>query len=1314
MSALVAEDSLFGGNINQQLMPTVFVERITLSSGSDPIVKDDPHIDHEWEGKYVKDRYGTRKITYPGFSLARKSNTGDALAVTVDLVVKDKITDEITSSWFYDETVLKYMKIRIIQSRDKGLSAELVKGNISALQKPRYKNRFEQQYISLQKNDQSLENFYSVSETGRELVSSIPYRAKFFSKNSEPEHLAYYVFCYFDIAELSQDYDLDLYGYDYQNGIISNFVTYETAIDNYKLVSESHIYYTPDGKIWAGPVHQRQGAYMAGIRHTSQPHPMLTRETTINGTVQDFRNIQQNIGTTIDMSPIRSIIGQFKDDYDSSDIKIEDSPAYFSEAFVTRGSPGSGTSHFVFSFNFYDFLRQESQFGNLMREFGGTDSTTTSQIKSLSKIKSLKVFRHRANPHGLSNNIGSPTVGGFYRPRPYDISADLPVLVVESADQQPLSLMPAKNFRPKMVVSSVESGEKVLVGSIREMNLKNASVEYRNFAITDHSVDDVTDGVYQYSVKVEVEDGAVIFVKNLLKNLQSSIQQFSLYYDLSSSPEFYDFNSKQFKDAFLQYFITAALSDSRARRTPGGAQIDFANSPWVEPLATFVVTLAALTDTISHTETASADQMYKQLFMLSNPKTGTPEGISAVLGLMGELETILESVVGTNKKVETDLTVRAGSTSSGKSLLLKAEKMFSSLYDSEVPNSYGLDFLGASDRNNFAGVKTITFDDYSKRLITENRKYFSRRASANPIPDISPLQTVDIAGVEPHLSNFGKYAPTYLTPYIAKNGKSSLMNHQPNLQFNKHNDFSIKYLNALANNQAGSFPVTKVSKTTNVEKVGFLGKLGISVMTPGQARAKEIGQMGTSIISSVKVMSDGSEFVEETIEYSNREVVIPMAGVDEVINIFSSDLSLFNNARLSLENPLSNMANQEVKQLSRSDFEVPGIGSGASDLLDFATDTNGDVHADLVERIPNQIKSIFYGGSGGIRKDYFSFEYDYLNDFRSANAFIWNYQVIAKVESFAGFQRTDAGTSMAAGAIWKPFDADKYEQSETPGGSLLCRLVMYNDSALNIGVSKYADIPYYDTYFFIAPNTAEAISRISSGYAPGVTINTSYQKLKTGGSRITNKLMRIVSSAYLRTGRQPRPPRNPGTPVPDQGVTRYHDPLRRSHGNAVIRLIEETGCVIIHDTPYDDSTAAATEDMESHGVGHGDLVGDDGYEYDDDLDAPVAPPGEAASEMTLEIYCEQVINIVEAADRAVMGSMDAERVEEILSVSSEFAALARVWSMSLSDSMSICFPDFSYDSDDTGGGGMDVDEVVMGGYGGGRPGGIGRGAGVGY
>ena len=32
---------------NKQLMPSVFVQKVTLETGSDIIIREDPHIDHE-------------------------------------------------------------------------------------------------------------------------------------------------------------------------------------------------------------------------------------------------------------------------------------------------------------------------------------------------------------------------------------------------------------------------------------------------------------------------------------------------------------------------------------------------------------------------------------------------------------------------------------------------------------------------------------------------------------------------------------------------------------------------------------------------------------------------------------------------------------------------------------------------------------------------------------------------------------------------------------------------------------------------------------------------------------------------------------------------------------------------------------------------------------------------------------------------------------------------------------------------------------------------------------------------------------------
>ena len=1153
---------------NKQLMPSVFIQKVTLETGSDIITRQDPHIEHEWEGTYVTDMYGTRKITYSGFSLLDEPPMSDGLSIKLDLIVKDEVQDETVSSWFYDIQVLKYMKVRIIQSRDKSLSSELKKGKISALTNPNFQNRYEEKIISLQKEGEDISNFYSTSETGRGLVSSIPYQTSFFSAKSDPKHLAYYVFCYFDIAELSQDYNLSLYGFDYKNGIISENITSETVIENYKVVSEAEIFYTPDGKIWAGPVHEHNGVYMAGVRHTSASHPILTRQVALNTTVQDFRNIQQIVGQQIDLKPVQSLISSLKQSYDSSNVIVEDKPPYFSDAFASRSIDNSsiGAAKFVFSFNFTEFIKQESKYGQLL-ESG--DHLIRNKIKSLTKIKSIKIFRYRVEPNKSSNHIGSTVVGGIYSQRPYDTSQEAPTLIVQSSDLVAGSLKPATKEKP-VSATVASTGESTLVGSIMETNISNAE-NVRNFAVTDYSYDAITDGYYQYSVEIEVEDGTVAYLKELLAGLQSSVTQFSRYHDLSYSPKFYDANSKEFKSAFLQNYMPYAAASGV------NGVLDFSSSPWVEPIAKLVEVLRVLTSEITTKDT------FQSLYKIANPITGTPEGILATLGLLKELEYVFESVLGSS--AQNDLTLKAGISGTSRSTIMSATNLFSHIFDADVPNLYGLSFIDMVDRNNYAGLKAISVGDYANRLIYENQKYLSGLGATEPIPYVTdaPLSTVP-ASISEYIGDFTTYAPAYLTPMSVINGNGSAWDSQTTTR-SKTNNFSIRLLGSINRGQAGE---TRNAMSSDIEKVDFLGGLGISVMSPEVSQTIDASEFITAeTTEALSYLGEESLFVKDSVEFSNKLASVPMHGVNEVVNIFSSDINFNSSQAYGLDNDLTALESQETSQLSISNFSPTPLDSTVGDILDtyvipFAVGERESpviYNVSAIQKIPNQIKSVFYSGQSGFKYDFFNYEYDFIRSPDTANSFIWNYQVIAKVEYLSGYEISNEGAVQVSSPSWSILDKTTFESLQAGGiHSLLCRLVKYYDSNFKIGLSKFADIPYYQDYFVIAKNEQVAASKTVPPFNAGVTLQQAvYNKLRNLGAQYTTVLMNIPSSTYLSTNRaDQKRPKNSG----DAG---YYDATRDNKTNAVVQIVDATDCTLYEIPEIVMPEPPATEDRYVYG-----------------------------------------------------------------------------------------------------------------------------------
>ena len=179
----ISHEGVFGnGSYEQRLMPIVFIDKITLENNSiPPTPTDNPHIVDT-----IKDLQALEGIGLQGYLLYEKATvqTGPSgCYVTINMIVKDIIENSSLSSWFYDAELLKYMQIRIIQSTDKNLTSSLISGKFAVLEKPESEGLFQEQILTLSQYYESTKDFYSIDETGRNNIASIPSEAKHNERN---------------------------------------------------------------------------------------------------------------------------------------------------------------------------------------------------------------------------------------------------------------------------------------------------------------------------------------------------------------------------------------------------------------------------------------------------------------------------------------------------------------------------------------------------------------------------------------------------------------------------------------------------------------------------------------------------------------------------------------------------------------------------------------------------------------------------------------------------------------------------------------------------------------------------------------------------------------------------------------------------------------------------------------------------------------------------------------------------------------------------------------------------------------------------
>mgnify|MGYP006407433251 FL=1 len=96
MAVAVNQEQIVGS-----LIPDVYLKTITLETASTVIRETNPHIEHARESVRVY-----------------KEPTDNSLQVTLDLLLKEELDNNLIDSWFSDQNFQKYLRFTVIQSTD--------------------------------------------------------------------------------------------------------------------------------------------------------------------------------------------------------------------------------------------------------------------------------------------------------------------------------------------------------------------------------------------------------------------------------------------------------------------------------------------------------------------------------------------------------------------------------------------------------------------------------------------------------------------------------------------------------------------------------------------------------------------------------------------------------------------------------------------------------------------------------------------------------------------------------------------------------------------------------------------------------------------------------------------------------------------------------------------------------------------------------------------------------------------------------------------------------------------------------------------
>jgi len=1044
------------------------------------------------------------RVSFEKISL---SNTPTGLEVNIELNIKEVLDNNFFGSWFDDIKIKRYILIDVIQSTDKGMTEALSFSNdmiqlcnlsrsnrnntndirVRALSYLTGKKRLSEllglletkttrNTISLNGDDRNnidIKNYPSYTNSDGEKVYQISYKTRFtIADNIEPKHLAYFAVCSIDIQSLCSELEID---YDVAESFEENGkVVSEIVIEDSKIAGYSYLYVDENGVAWSGPIHQNDAGVWRSGDDESPQSITLSKITVSNTKIQDFRNFDEIERMILDFNQQTSgVNGLIANSFNrlkqftkiqSVDYKPDRRLSQFTDIFSSIDS--NGDVKFLFGIDFMNVLKNYSKFSKL---YDSNNQTFKSESIRNTKILDLKLYRRR-----IKNNISSNNSVA---------KLDLEKFNEEESDEL---IFQTKDESWRNIIDS-----NTQEASIRETELLVSSdTEFmRYFTGVDKTFKQLTDGVYQYYIEFELEDGAIQLIKDQLENLSLAKNQLTEYYNTVSKPTMRKFllesqnphidspRETSHNSVITDYgydIVLNKLSPQLANRLInqyGG--IDAALSPWVSSATIFEVALDVFSESIQTNE----DRLSKINFLstILMPRSTNPSIISKIIELINYITSSISKTFDINlENINSSSPVSPLSTRTSKSF--KVIKFFNDIFDSNTLKSYNIDYLSASpsDPNSDDGLRIINKNKLNQRVSNEMLKFFSGE-------DL----TINFQGEQENVSENIKYS--FLTPTrldfknraILFSGIESDDAEQIRVIENFYNTEN-QYEKAISiYADILNFKLDVSGK--NRQRLS-VAKQETRNLSPNEAINEAINE---PVKTSEKINDLFSDFANLTIsrfKVSTDATLNANSNIKSLNNLMSSLSSGAIRSRQS-NNPscASNSSHGMSKIISNTEFDyVKNFANKRPNAIRIVEDSSGRSHvlgfnrlrpfsASKLNKIPNQIRALILKPtqlSDNIKNN-INYTGDFQTCIRNKTINYFNFEMIAEVQFLDGFEPIqDTDNLNLNSPIWRTLDK-QYLDSIVDEKEILCRLKSFQNLDININPSNDLEKRYYDKYFII-------------------------------------------------------------------------------------------------------------------------------------------------------------------------------------------------------------------------------------------------------
>lgn len=722
--ANVYEEGIYG-----TLLPDILIDKITLENSGFIMPEENPHIDNEREE--IRNTLSVAPRSARNSNLSSVQGVGqtkDGMKVTLNFTIKEKYKNDIVGKWVSEIDFQKYLKIKVFEIRDARLSSllSLSKDFAGVLDprtytssKPAARNAL-RGYIKLSRDEtlnfikrnvsvQDISIQEAVRETSLETLDdgtkilNTHFIKTFLKPSSNVGHLSYYVASYLDYYRLIEDFEIKndprLFLFLYN----ANKISGEIVFDNFQVKGETYVYLDQNSKIWNGDVHKNEeGQYRSEIFEKPESIP-LTRRIVSNSTVQDFRRRQQIEKVNFDFNPVKKYFENFEQKNSSTNTNfISKKNSYFGKIDIAIDEDKD--AKIKFSIALKNLLFNSSDYAYLISDH---DSILANRVARRTKIKSLKMFRQRVKIANSNNNTA--TIAKTYVP------------FSKNEIKQVL-------FHSKDPATTAVDSDKFYLRTMRTL-LYPAVLEYTG---VDRTASELSDGLYRYSLEIEVEDPFVEYFEEMIKGLQVAREELQSYKveseKLSLSKYFLEtsdphINSPKEKDIIGTIFegnyniLTNSFTETFIRKMAEKYN-SITTAPWVLYTSYYADTLAIFVPGLNKSE------LQKQLQKFSSPRTGSPEGIGMVIKLIDHLISNISRILG-KKSVVDNLSNRTSSSRSPRTFVVSHD-FNNDVFDSNLENEVLVDYIDTGDiKESKAGLRSIPVDKYKERVEKEIEKYFA-------------------------------------------------------------------------------------------------------------------------------------------------------------------------------------------------------------------------------------------------------------------------------------------------------------------------------------------------------------------------------------------------------------------------------------------------------------------------------------------------------------------------------------------------------------------------------------------------------------